>query len=370
MTSDGTQTLETLIGHLRGLHERWRRLDAQMADPDIIGTPAYKTVLADHARIGRITGPFAEWSKLDADREAAQELLADPDMRAMAREEIAAAEAQQAELIEAIKGLLVTSDAASGRNAILEIRAGTGGDEAALFAGDLARMYSMWGQRHGLKLQPMIVAEGEKGGFREVSFHVTGTTKDGLGAYGLLRFEFGGHRVQRVPETESQGRVHTSAATVAVLPEAEEADIVINPADLEITTQKSGGAGGQHVNKTESAIRILHKPSGIAVLCQEERSQLSNRLRAMTWIRSRLYEAERERIARERASARKEQVGSGDRGDRIRTYNFPQNRITDHRINFTGYSLDRYIAGDCDELFQAMVSAEKVRFLVEWDGSL
>ena len=362
--------MSDLTEHLRSLHQRWLRLDAQMADPSIIGTPAYKQVLADHARIGRIMRPFVEWMKLDTDRLAAQELMTDPDMRAMAREEIAEAETRQAALILDIQNLLVTSDVTSARNAILEIRAGTGGDEAALFAGDLARMYTMWVGTHGLKLQTMVVAEGEKGGFKEVSFHVTGTTPTGLGAYGLLRFEAGGHRVQRVPETESQGRVHTSAATVAVLPEAEEADIVINPADLEITTQKSGGAGGQHVNKTESAIRILHRPSGIAVLCQEERSQLSNRIRAMTWIRARLYEAERERIARERANARKDQVGSGERGDRIRTYNFPQNRITDHRINFTGYSLDRYISGDCDELYLAMVESEKVRFLAEWDGSL
>jgi peptide chain release factor 1 len=359
-----------LIGHLRVLHERHRRLDAQMADPAIIASPAYKRVLADHARLGRVVRPFIEWSHIEDERAAAVALLADHEMRAMAREDIAVAEVQQAELIETIKGLLVTSDAASYRNAILEIRAGTGGDEAALFAGDLARMYGMWGQRQGLKLQPMTVAEGEQGGFREISFHVTGTTPEGLGAFGMLRFESGGHRVQRVPETESQGRVHTSAATVAVLPEAEEADVVINPADLEITTQKSGGAGGQHVNKTESAIRILHRPSGIAVLCQEERSQLSNRLRAMTWIRARLFEAERARIAQERAAARKDQVGSGERGDRIRTYNFPQNRITDHRINFTGYSLDRYISGECDELYHAMVEAEKVRFIVEWDGSL
>lgn len=362
--------MSDLIGHLRGLHERFRRLGAQMADPAIIASPAYQQVLRDHARLGRIMGPFEDWLKLDADREAAQGLLADPDMRQMARDEIANAEAAQAALLLAIQGLLVTSDATSARNAILEIRAGTGGDEAGLFAGDLARFYTMWCGRLGLKLTPMILAEGEKGGFREISFQISGTTPDGLGAYGLLRFENGGHRVQRVPATESQGRIHTSAATVAVLPEAEEADIQINPADLEITTQKSGGAGGQHVNKTESAIRILHKPSGIAVLCQEERSQLSNRLRAMTWIRSRLYEAERERLARERSQLRKDAVGSGDRSDRIRTYNFPQNRITDHRINFTGYSLDRYMDGYADELFAAMLEQEKASFLLEWDGSL
>ncbi len=362
--------MSELIPNLRSLAERWRRLDAQLADPVIIASPAYQHVLAEHARFGRIARPFAEWQRLDDDRLAAQGLLSDPDMKALAREEIAAAEAAQAQLIEDIKGLLVTSDVASARNAILEIRAGTGGDEAALFAGDLARMYGLWCGTHGLKVSPMVVAEGEQGGFKEISFHVTGTTDTGSGAFGLLRFEAGGHRVQRVPATETQGRIHTSAATVAVLPEAEEADIVINPADLEFSTQKSGGAGGQHVNKTESAIRVVHKPSGISILCQEERSQLANRLRAMTWLRARLYEAERERIARERAAARKEQVGSGDRGDRIRTYNFPQNRITDHRINFTGYSLDRYVDGDCDELFKAMVEFEKTRFLREWDGSL
>ncbi len=362
--------LSALVGHLRGLHGRWIQAAAKLEDPALMGTPAWQEVLREHARLGRVAEPFATWLDLERQALATGELLADPDLKAEALAELVTCREHQERLLEDIAGLLATSDPAANRNAILEIRAGTGGDEASLFAGDLARMYTMWCGARGLKLTPMTVAEGEKGGFKEVTFHVSGRTADGLGAFALLRFESGGHRVQRVPETESQGRIHTSAATVAVMPEAEEADVVIRPDDLEISSLRAGGAGGQHVNKTESAIRILHKPSGLMVVCSEERNQGANKTRAMTWIRSRLYEAERERLARERALFRKEQVGSGDRSDRIRTYNFPQNRITDHRINYTGYSLDRYVNGAGDELYQAMVADEKARFLATWDGTL
>jgi peptide chain release factor 1 len=357
-----------LIASLEAAHARYRQAAAQMEDPAIITSPRYQEVLREHARLGRVIEPFLRWRALAGEAVAARALAVDPEMRDLAAEAEAEAEAKDAaaaEQLEAIKGLLVTGDATGERSAILEIRAGTGGDEAGLFAGDLARMYTLWCTRHGLRLEPMSVQEGERGGFKEAIFLVKGG-----GAYALLRYESGGHRVQRVPETEAQGRIHTSAATVAVMPEAEEADVTINPADLEFSTYRASGAGGQHVNKTESAVRIVHRPSGVVVTCQEERSQLANREKAMRWLRARLYEAEQERLARERAQMRKDQVGSGDRSDRIRTYNFPQNRITDHRINWTGYSLDRYIGGECDDLHRAMIEDAKVRFLASWDGSL
>ncbi len=343
-------------------------MGAQLADPSFIGGPQYQKTLREHARLNRLMVPWEAYSKAQEDIAGAEALLADPDLRSEAQAEIETRRADAERLLAGITEAIATGSGGGDRDCILEIRAGTGGDEASLFAGNLVRMYTLWTGRHGLRMLPMSVAPGEVGGVKEAIYQVSGSTTDGLGAYGLLRWESGGHRVQRVPATEAQGRIHTSAATVAVLPEAEEAEIEIRSDDLQIDTYRASGAGGQHINKTESAVRITHKPSGVIVACQEERSQLANREKAMKWLRARLLEAEKERLHADRAAARKEQVGSGDRSDRVRTYNFPQNRITDHRIERTAYSLDRYVDGYCDDLLAAMAESEKARVLAEWDG--
>jgi peptide chain release factor 1 len=283
-------------------------------------------------------------------------MLADPatdaDMRAMAEEEQTIAREKLSALEHDIRIALLPKDAADEDGAILELRAGTGGDEAALFVGDLFRMYERYAQLHGWKMELMSASEGTAGGYKEII-----TSVEGRGVFARFKFESGVHRVQRVPATETQGRIHTSAATVAVLPEAQDVDIDINEADLKIDTMRAQGAGGQHVNKTESAIRITHIPTGTIVFVQDERSQHKNRARAMALLRSRLYDEQRTKLDSERAADRKAQVGSGDRSERIRTYNFPQGRVTDHRINLTLYKLDRVVAGDAlDEIIDPLIT--------------
>jgi peptide chain release factor 1 len=285
----------------------------------------------------------------------------DPDMRVMAVEELGAAEAETEAMSRAIQIALLPKDAADEGSAILEVRAGTGGDEAPLFAGDLFRMYVKYAEARGWKVEVLSASEGTAGGYKEIIAEIAGR-----GAFARLKYESGVHRVQRVPATEAQGRIHTSAATVAVMPEARDVDVDIKESDLKIDTMRAGGAGGQHVNKTESAIRITHLPTGIVVAVQEERSQHRNRAKAMALLRSRILDGERERADTERAQNRREQVGSGDRSQRIRTYNFPQGRMTDHRINLTLYSLDRLIEAEgLDEVIDALAADRQARLLAE-----
>jgi peptide chain release factor 1 len=292
-------------------------------------------------------------------------MLADPatdsEMRELAEEEVRDAKARLAELEHRLKISLLPKDAADEKNAILEIRAGTGGDEAALFAGALFRMYQRYAEAKGWKVEIMSASEGTAGGYKEIIAEIAGR-----GVFARLKFESGAHRVQRVPDTETQGRIHTSAATVAVLPEAEEVDVEINEADLKIDTMRAQGAGGQHVNKTESAIRITHLPTGTIIFVQDERSQHKNRARAMSLLRARIYDTERQKLDSERAADRRSQVGSGDRSERIRTYNFPQGRLTDHRINLTLYKLDKVMAGEAlDEVIDALTTHHQAAQLAE-----
>ena len=348
------------------------RLDAILTRHDIV-TATLSAGSADSDTFVQLSRELSELegvvAAIHAYRAAARNLAdiealidepgSDSEMRALAADEKPEAEAGLEAAHRALQLILLPKDSADEKSAILEIRAGTGGDEAALFAGDLFRMYVKYADAKGWKVEVISESEGTVGGYREVIAEVKGK-----GAFARLKFESGAHRVQRVPDTETQGRIHTSAATVAVLPEAEEVDIVINDADLKIDTMRSQGAGGQHVNKTESAIRITHMPSGIVIFVQEERSQHKNRARAMSLLRSKLYDAERTAKDAARAADRKSQVGSGDRSERIRTYNFPQARVTDHRINLTLYKLEEVLAGEAlDELVDALVTEHQAELL-------
>ena len=323
----------------------------------------YAALSRERAELDPIVGAIKAWRAKDKERADLAALLDEPaldaEMRAMAEAELERVTADARAMAQAIRVALLPKDAADEGNVILELRAGTGGDEAALFAGDLFRMYLKYAEAKGWKVDILSTSEGTAGGYKEIVAEIAGR-----GAFARLKFESGVHRVQRVPATETQGRIHTSAATVAVLPEAQELDFVIDEADLKIDTMRSSGAGGQHVNKTESAIRITHLPTGVVVAVQEERSQHRNRAKAMALLRSRLLDAQNQRANDERAQERRAQVGSGDRSQRIRTYNFPQGRVTDHRINLTLYTLDRVMAGEgLDEIIDALTAERQAQRL-------
>lgn len=351
-----------MLEKLKGIKERNEQLTALLSDPAVIGEQnRYRELSKEQAGLTDIVNAYDEYMAADAEIESCKAMLEEADdaaMREMIHEELNGLSAKEQELSERLKVMLLPKDPNDDRDVIIEVRAGTGGEEAALFGADLLRMYTRYAERHGYKAELMNENYTEKGGVKEAVLSL-----QGKGAYSRMKFESGVHRVQRVPETESQGRIHTSAATVAVLPEAEDVEVDINPNDLQIDTYRSGGAGGQHVNKTESAIRITHIPTGLVVQCQDERSQHKNRDKAMRVLKSRLLELYQSKAAEAEADERKSQVGSGDRSERIRTYNFPQSRVTDHRIGLTLYKLEAFLDGDMDEVIDALILAERTRQL-------
>ncbi|GAA0792493.1 peptide chain release factor 1 [Marinobacterium sediminicola] len=338
---------------LEKLCDRHEELAALLSEPEVIADQnRFRDYSREYSELEEITKAFAGWQQAQQDLASAEEMLNEDDaeLREMARDEIDSAKEQIESLEAELQILLLPRDPNDHRNVFLEIRAGTGGDEAAIFSGDLYRMYSRYAEQKGWRVEVISASEGEHGGYKEIITRVAGDD-----VYAHLKFESGAHRVQRVPETESQGRIHTSACTVAVMPEMDEsAEIEINKADLRVDTYRASGAGGQHVNKTDSAIRITHLPTGLVVECQEERSQHKNRSKAMALLASRLQQAELDKQQAEQASTRKSLVGSGDRSERIRTYNFPQGRLTDHRINLTLYRLNEIVAGDLDQVIQPL----------------
>ncbi|EIJ44098.1 peptide chain release factor 1 [Beggiatoa alba B18LD] len=332
---------------LENLSDRLDELNALLADSDTISDQTrFRELSKEFSEIQPVVACFQQYKKVLADIETAKEMLKDPEMKELAEDELNQAEAEQVRLNDELQILLLPKDPDDTSNTFVEVRAGTGGDEAAIFAGDLARMYSRYAEKQGWQVEIINENPGEHGGYKEVILRISGQN-----VYSALKFESGGHRVQRVPETEAQGRIHTSACTVAVMPEVSEInEFQINPADLKVDTYRSSGAGGQHVNKTDSAIRITHLPTGIVVECQEERSQHKNRAKAMSWLQARLLKMERDKQNAEQAATRRSLVGSGDRSERIRTYNYPQGRITDHRINLTLYKLEDVLEGYLDLL--------------------
>ena len=346
--TDMREKLEKII-------QAYEDLQGRMGDPAVLADQKeYNRLAKEYASQGPLAKKAREYVQASDDLAAAKEMMADPDMREFAQEEIAGIEAKLPALEEDIKFMLIPADPADDKDIIVEIRAAAGGDEAALFAGDLYKMYERFAGAQGWKTETMDVSASEAGGFKEIQFKVKGDH-----VYSVMKFESGVHRVQRVPKTESQGRIHTSTATVLVTPEIEEEDFEIDMNDLEIETMRSSGAGGQHINKTDSAVRIIHKPTGIVVKCQDGRSQHENRATALMTIRSRVYEEHQRKLEEEQGMERRSKIGTGDRAEKIRTYNYPQNRVTDHRIGFTIQQLDRVMEGKLDDILDALQSADQ-----------
>ena len=353
---------KSIYDKLEQLAERLKELDGLLGGEHAArDMDSYRKLTREHAEITPVVALFDAYRTASADFSAAGEMLSDPEMKELAQAEQASATADMARLEEALQKALLPRDPNDDKNLFLEIRAGTGGDESALFAGDLFRMYSRYAERQGWRVEIISRSESDLGGFREIIARI-----EGRGAYSQLKFESGGHRVQRVPATETQGRIHTSACTVAVMPEADAlAEVAINPADLRIDTFRASGAGGQHINKTDSAVRITHLPTGIVVECQDDRSQHRNRAQAMAVLAARIMAAQEQEQQQKIASTRKSLIGSGDRSERIRTYNFPQGRITDHRINLTLYKIDAIMDGDLSELINALTTEHQTELLAE-----
>lgn len=357
-----------MLNRLKQMKLHYEQLAEKIASPEVMADMnAWRELVKEHSTLEPIITAYDEYLETERGIADCRAMLdseeTEQEMRTLAEEELAELSHKAAQQQENLKILLLPKDKNDERNVIMEIRAGTGGDEAALFGAVLMRMYQRYAEQHNFKYELIDIAETEMGGIKEATFSL-----NGRGAYSRMKYESGVHRVQRVPETETQGRIHTSAATVAVLPEAEDIDVEINPGDLRIDTYRSSGAGGQHVNKTESAIRITHLPTGLVVQSQDERSQGRNKEQAMKVLKSRLYEMYRAEAAAKEASARKSQVGSGDRSERIRTYNFPQGRVTDHRIGMTIYKLPQFIDGDMDEIIEGLILAERTKQLAGEDA--
>ncbi len=346
-----------MIEKLKAAEARFEQIGELLSDPEVCADQErFRDLMREHKRLSPVIEQYRAYTAAIDEMEQARELLSeqpDPELRELCESEIERTKAASERILEQIKVLLLPRDPNDDKNVIVEIRAGAGGEEAALFAGVLFRMYSMYSERAGFRWEMMSANETGLGGYKEVSFLISGE-----GAYSRFKFESGVHRVQRVPETETQGRIHTSTVTVAVLPEAEDVEVELNPADLEIETCKSSGAGGQHINKTESAIRILHKPTGIVVECQDERSQYKNKDKALRLLKTKLYDMKCAEQHEKIASERKSQVGTGDRSERIRTYNYPQGRVTDHRINMTLYSLENFLDGEIGGMIEALITAD------------